>query len=151
MKEAVVSKGPKVQIIDSEIPKPGPNQVVTKVVVSGCNPKDWKRADMMPDDAAPVNQGDDISGVVHAVGENVSEFKPGDRVAAFHEMMKPGGSWAEYALSWAHTTFYLPKNTSFEGQSPSFPVCVPALQMWRGGYRARATMSEGPIRVSSDG
>ncbi|KAK4953046.1 hypothetical protein LTR10_008751 [Elasticomyces elasticus] len=114
MKEAVVSRGPKVQIIDSEIPKPGPNQVVTKVVVSGCNPKDWKRADMMPDDAAPVNQGDDIAGIVHAVGENVSEFKPGDRVAAFHEMMKPGGSWAEYALSWAHTTFYLPKNTSFE-------------------------------------
>ncbi|TKA62095.1 hypothetical protein B0A55_11835 [Friedmanniomyces simplex] len=113
MKEAVVSKGPKVQIIDSEIPRPGPNQVVTKVVVSGCNPKDWKRPEFMPD-APPVNQGDDIAGIVHEVGENVSEFKPGDRVAAFHEMMKPGGSYAEYALSWAYTTFYLPKNTSFE-------------------------------------
>ncbi|KAK3065918.1 hypothetical protein LTR53_017889 [Teratosphaeriaceae sp. CCFEE 6253] len=116
MKEAVVAKGPKVQIINSEIPTPGPNQVVTKVVFSGCNPKDWKRPEFMPD-AAPVNQGDDISGIVHAVGANVSEFKPGDRVAAFHEMMKPGGSYAEYALSWAHTTFYLPKNTSFEGKS----------------------------------
>ena len=41
MKEAVVSAGPKVEIIDSPIPRPGPNQVVTKVVFSGCNPKDW--------------------------------------------------------------------------------------------------------------
>lgn len=41
MKEAVVSKGTKIKVIDSEIPEPGPNQVVTKVVVSGCNPKDW--------------------------------------------------------------------------------------------------------------
>ena len=68
----------------------------------------------MPD-KPPTNQGDDISGVVHEVGEGVSEFKKGDRVAAFHEMMKPGGSYAEYALSWASTTFKLPPNTSFEG------------------------------------
>ncbi|KAK4539409.1 hypothetical protein LTR36_010972 [Oleoguttula mirabilis] len=113
MKEAVVSAGPKVQIIDSPIPTPGPYQVVTKVVFSGCNPKDWKRPENMPNHP-PTNQGDDISGIVHAVGAHVSEFKPGDRVAAFHEMMAPGGSYAEYALSWAHTTFPLPPNTSFE-------------------------------------
>lgn len=62
----------------------------------------------------PVNQGDDISGIVHAVGEHVSEFKPGDRVIAFHEMQEPGGSYAEYALSWAHTTVHLPKHVSFQ-------------------------------------
>jgi D-arabinose 1-dehydrogenase-like Zn-dependent alcohol dehydrogenase len=41
MKEAIVSKGPKVEILDSPIPEPGPEQVVIKVVVSGSNPKDW--------------------------------------------------------------------------------------------------------------
>ena len=41
MKEAVVAKGPKVTIRDVPIPKAGPNQVVTKVVFSGSNPKDW--------------------------------------------------------------------------------------------------------------
>lgn len=65
----------------------------------------------MPD----VNQGDDIAGFVVEVGEGVSEFKPGDRVAAFHEMTKPGGSYAEYALSWAYTTFPLAPHVSFEG------------------------------------
>ena len=62
-----------------------------------------------------MNQGDDISGVVHEVGKDVVEFKKGDRVAAFHEMFTPGGSYAEYALSWDHTTFHLPDTTSFEG------------------------------------
>lgn len=66
-----------------------------------------------------TNQGDDISGIVHEVGENVVEFKKGDRVAAFHEMMMPGGSYAEYAVSWKHTTFFLPKDISFERKHPS--------------------------------
>ena len=70
----------------------------------------------MPD-KEPVNQGDDISGIVHEVGEGVTEFKKGDRVAAFHEMLSPGGSYAEYAISWASTTFALPPQTTFEGPS----------------------------------
>ncbi|KAF5010159.1 hypothetical protein FDECE_3652 [Fusarium decemcellulare] len=113
MKEAIVSRGPKVQIIDSPIPKAGPGQVVTKVIFSGSNPKDWKRPEYWGA-RGTSNQGDDISGIVHEVGEGVSEFKPGDRVAAFHEMKQPGGSYAEYGVSWAYTTFHLPNNTSFQ-------------------------------------
>ncbi|KAF2773346.1 GroES-like protein [Teratosphaeria nubilosa] len=113
MKEAKVNKGTTVEIVDSPIPTPGPTQILTKVVYSGCNPKDWKRAETFPD-KHPFNQGDDISGIVHAVGSAVSEFKPRDRVIAFHEMMSHGGSWAEYALSDAHATTYLPRNITFE-------------------------------------
>ena len=112
MKEAIVQPDLKVNIIDSEIPIPKDDEVVVKVVVSGSNPKDWKIPQWY--DKAH-NSGDDIAGVVHQVGRNVYEFKPGDRVAAFHEMMKPGGSFAEYAVSPAHTTFHIPKHTSFEG------------------------------------
>ena len=113
MKEALVSAGPKVEIIDSPVPVPEPDQVVTKVVVSGSNPKDWKRPQWT---GKTANQGDDIAGVVHSVGSNVVEFKRGDRVAAFHQMMAPGGSYAEYAVSWDHATFHIPKKTTFEGQ-----------------------------------
>lgn len=42
MKEAFVTTGPKVNIVDSEVPKAGKDQVVIKVVFSGSNPKDWK-------------------------------------------------------------------------------------------------------------
>lgn len=65
----------------------------------------------------PLNQGDDIAGYVHEVGFDVYEFKPGDRVAAFHEMMKPYGSYGEFAVAEQHTTFHIPKETSFEGTS----------------------------------
>lgn len=62
-----------------------------------------------------MNHGDDIAGVVHSVGENVSEFKPGDRVAALHELVAPHGAYAEYAMAPAYTTFHIPTQTSFEG------------------------------------
>ena len=63
-----------------------------------------------------INSGDDIAGVVDQVGENVYEFKPGDRVGAFHEMMTSHGSYAEYAIAWQHTTFHIPKHITFEGE-----------------------------------
>ena len=116
MKEAIVSAGPKVEIVDSPIPIPGPDQVVTKVVVSGSNPKDWKRPQFSD---VSLNTGDDIAGVVHSVGSNVVEFSRGDRVAAFHQMGDPGGSYAEYAVSYDHATFHIPKKTSFEGRHSS--------------------------------
>ncbi|KAF2737653.1 GroES-like protein [Polyplosphaeria fusca] len=111
-KEAIVSKGPVVKIVNSAIPEPGPDQLVIKVVVSGSNPKDWKIPNWVPDYVA--NSGDDIAGIVHSVGSNVWEFKPGDRVASFHEMLTPGGSFAEYAVGWQHTTFHIPTKVSFE-------------------------------------
>ncbi|KAI1309916.1 GroES-like protein [Xylaria venustula] len=120
MKEAVVSKGPKVEIIDSPIPKPGPEQVVIKVVVSGSNPKDWKLPVWQ---GTTLNQGDDIAGIVHEVGEGVYEFKPGDRVAAFHEMLTPHGSYAEYSLAWQHTTFHIPEHTTFE-EAAAIPLAA---------------------------
>jgi NADPH2:quinone reductase len=110
MKEAIVAKGPKVSLHDVPIPTLTPDQVLIRVIYSGSNPKDWKR----PDIGEPHNSGDDIAGTIEAVGENVTEFKRGDRVAAFHEIMAPHGSFAEYAIAWAHTTFHLPQKTSFE-------------------------------------
>lgn len=41
MKEAIVSSGPEVEIVDSPIPKAGPGQVVTKIAFAASNPKDW--------------------------------------------------------------------------------------------------------------
>lgn len=61
-----------------------------------------------------VNQGDDIAGIVHTTGKNVTNFKPGDRVAAFHEMLTPHGAFAEYAVAPENTTFHIPPSVSFE-------------------------------------
>ncbi|KAG9248752.1 zinc-binding oxidoreductase-like protein ToxD [Calycina marina] len=110
MKEAIVAKGNKVTIHEVPIPKPAAGQVLIKVIFSGSNPKDWKLPYMIP----PHNSGDDIAGTVEEAGANVVGFKKGDRVAAFHEITKPHGSFAEYAIAWAYTTFHLPAKISFE-------------------------------------
>ncbi|KAJ5301578.1 hypothetical protein PENANT_c002G10008 [Penicillium antarcticum] len=112
MKEAIIDKTVAVTIRDVDIPTPKPGQVLIKVVVSGTNPKDWKLPKWQPDNV--INQGDDIAGYVEAVGEGVQKFRKGDKVAAFHEMLSPYGSYAEYAIAWEHTTFHVTENTSFE-------------------------------------
>ncbi len=106
-------------IVDVPVPEPGPDQVLIKIAVSGTNPKDWKR----PEGGFAGNQGDDMAGVVAAVGANVTAFRPGDRVAAFHEMMQPHGSYAEYGLAWQHTTFHLPPGTTFE-EAATLPLAA---------------------------
>lgn len=114
MKQAFVDKETIVTIRDTEIPAPKEGQVLIRVVVSGTNPKDWKVPRWFPNNSA-TNEGDDIAGYIEAVGEDVVGFSKGDKVAAFHQMMTTDGSYAEYAIAPAHTTFHLPAKTSFEG------------------------------------
>ncbi|KAL2130832.1 hypothetical protein VTI74DRAFT_5875 [Chaetomium olivicolor] len=120
MKEALVSKGPTVKIVDSPVPEPNDDQVLVKVAVAGSNPKDWKLPEMRD---LTANSGDDLAGIVERVGANVFEFRPGDRVAAFHEITTGGGSYAEYALAPQHATFHIPKEISFE-EAAAIPLAA---------------------------
>jgi NADPH2:quinone reductase len=137
MKELINLASPEVttKIVDSPIPEPEAKQVLIKVVVSGSNPKDWKVPEFSlsykgSDDGSAmarskkgVNQGDDIAGIVEKVGADVIGFKKGDRVASFHEMAYPGGSYAEYALGWDWTTFHIPESISFE-EAATIPLAA---------------------------
>lgn len=116
----IVHEGPEAKIIDSPIPKPGPNDVLIKVVSAGANPKDWKVPEMY---GRPANGGDDIAGYVHEVGANISEFKQGDRVAAFHNVMTPGPGFADYGLAPANLTFHIPNETKFE-EAATIPLAA---------------------------
>ncbi|KAF2674157.1 GroES-like protein [Microthyrium microscopicum] len=114
MKEATIFPGTKVKINDVDFPTlPSPDHLIIKVIVAGSNPKDWAIAERVPG----INQGDDIAGIVHSVGDNVTNFRPGDRVASFHEMLTPHGCFAEYAVGLEATTFHIPPNVSFEEAS----------------------------------
>ena len=121
MKEAIVHPDAKVEIIDVPIPVPKSDEVLVKVAVSGSNPKDWKvpHWKLLP----PHNSGDDIAGTIHAVGDSITEFHAGDRVAAFHVMFAPHGSFAEYAIAPANTTFHIPPSTTFE-ESSTIPLAA---------------------------
>jgi len=45
------------------------------------------------------NTGDDGAGIVEAVGDKVSDFSKGDRVAGFHEMGSPGGTYGNHRIT----------------------------------------------------
>ncbi|KAI1463570.1 GroES-like protein [Daldinia caldariorum] len=112
MKEVIIQPSlDAFEVIESPIPTPKDKFIVIKVVVSGSNPKDWKHPYW---NGTPFNTGDDIAGIVHSVGKDVYEFKPGDRVCAYHEAMNVNGSFAEYATAPDWATFHLPHNVSFE-------------------------------------
>lgn len=70
-------------------------------------------------------EGNDVAGTISAVGPDVTEFKPGDRVAAFTKMMSDAkyGAYQEYSIALATCTFPLGPNTSFEDAS-TLPLAV---------------------------
>jgi NADPH:quinone reductase-like Zn-dependent oxidoreductase len=111
MKEAIVAPDISVSFIDSPIPTPGPRQILVKVIVAGTNPKDWKFPKFTNN---AHNSGDDVAGIVEAVGDSVCEFRKGDRVAGMHCFPRPHGAYAEYAILSEHLTFHIPNNVTFE-------------------------------------
>ena len=65
------------------VPSPAEKEVLIQNVAVASNPKDYKLPD---DDEYAFIEGNDTAGYITAVGEGVTEFKPGDRVAAFTKM-----------------------------------------------------------------
>ncbi|KUJ69792.1 NADPH:quinone reductase [Streptomyces albus subsp. albus] len=91
--------GPDVlELVEIERPAPGPGQVLVRVRAAGVNPADWKiRSGMVRRFGdPPFTLGLDLCGVVAAVGERVTRFRPGDEVYGF--AFPPHGSYAAYAV-----------------------------------------------------
>jgi NADPH2:quinone reductase len=79
-----------------EIPTPQPQagEVLVKIAATGVNFIDiYYRLGQYPVQL-PYTPGNEASGIVEAVGEGVTEFKPGDQVAHCDKM----GSYAEYQV-----------------------------------------------------
>jgi NADPH2:quinone reductase len=68
--------------VDVELPSPGPGQINIKQTAVGLNFLDiYQRSGLYTGDAFPVTLGNEGAGVVSAVGQGVSDFIVGDRVA----------------------------------------------------------------------
>lgn len=80
-------------LADLPIPEPGPTDVVVRIAASGVNFIDVYFRTGLYKAPPPIAIGNEAAGVVHAVGAEVTEFAPGDRVA--YAMAR--GSYAEYA------------------------------------------------------
>ena len=67
------------ELRDRDIREPGAGEVRVRVAVSGVNPTDWKSRANGPV-TSPKVPNQDGSGVVDAVGPDVTDLAPGDRV-----------------------------------------------------------------------
>lgn len=100
---------------DLPIPEPGPGEVVVEVWASGTNPVDAKirQAGRWAGISPPAVLGYDVSGVVHAVGQGVKEFTPGDAVYYTPEIFGNAmGSYAEFNRVPAAIVAAKPRNLS---------------------------------------
>jgi len=93
-------------------PAPGPNQVVVRVHAAGVNPVEtYIRAGTYAyRPPLPYTPGGDAAGVIAAVGEHVTRWKPGDRVYTAGTV---SGAYAQLALCSVDQVHPLPPAISF--------------------------------------
>ena len=133
-------------LVEREVPQPGPGEVRVRVVVSGVNPTDWKArtggtyGDGLPFPEITPNQ--DGAGVVDAVGEGVDTLHAGDRVWLYMAAAsRPTGTAQEFTVVPAERAVPLPEGTTFDvGAS----LGVPAMT----AHRALTTHEDGLSRLA---
>jgi NADPH:quinone reductase-like Zn-dependent oxidoreductase len=120
MKAITMSKygGPDVMSLEAmPKPKPGPDDILIQVHAAGLNPVDWKirkgdlKAVLSFD--MPMIMGNELSGVVEAVGTKVSAFKPGDEVYTRVDN-EHASAFAEFSVVDHSLVALKPKNISFD-------------------------------------
>ncbi|KAJ6789294.1 hypothetical protein PWT90_10176 [Aphanocladium album] len=116
--------------ITRPIPVPGSQEVLVQNHAVGLNPHDRKIRDLgaiVPIEFFPYITGNDVAGVVHAVGDEVTNVKVGDRVftqaaSSSHDT----SGLQEYTLTSATLLGKIPDTLSFE-EAATLPVCVPSV------------------------
>ena len=128
-----------------DVPEPqaGAGQVLIDIKAAGVNPVDTyirtgQYASLPP---LPYTPGSDAAGLVSAVGSDVSEFKPGDRVYISGTAEgRAHGSYAQKAVCTVDQVHHLPSHVTFaEGAG----VGVPYVTAWRALFdKGRAAPGE---------
>jgi len=121
------------EIMQLPMPQVSPDDVLIQVAYAGVNPADWKFREgysrQFFNIEFPFVIGFDASGIVTAVGENVSSFKPGDRVfTPSNQGQGQNGSYAEYLVASECRVAHVPENLSLEAAG-AMPVA--ALTGWQ--------------------
>ncbi len=124
--------GPEVQeFVELPMPVAGPSELLVKVHSAGVNPVDHKIregmfAQMMPREL-PSEFGSEVSGVVEAVGQDVTGFAVGDEV--FGAPAPGHGAFSEYTVTTASVTAKKPTHVSFDDAAT---LVVAAATAWDG-------------------
>ena len=117
--------GPEKLVFEADVPDPTvrADSVLIKTVATSVNPIDWKvRSGARQKDfplSFPAILGRDVSGVVLAVGSEVRNLKPGDRVVAFSN-----ATYAELVAVVGSLVTHLP-----DGADPTHAAAIPLIAL----------------------
>ncbi|HBH44778.1 NAD(P)H-quinone oxidoreductase [Hyphomonas atlantica corrig.] len=122
MKAVIAEDGQPLTLGDFEKPALNSGEVLVKVAASGLNRADLvqRRGAYPPPKGASPIMGLEITGTIVEIGEGVSRFKTGDRVAA----LLAGGGYAEYAAVDEGSLFPVP-----DGMDMVNAACFPEALM----------------------
>ena len=100
------------------IPKPKRNEVLIKISYAGINRPDvlQRSGSYLPPPGASDLPGLEASGIIFAIGKNVTNWDVGDEVCA----LLPGGGYAEYAVTQASHCLPVPTGMSLK-QAAALP------------------------------
>jgi NADPH:quinone reductase-like Zn-dependent oxidoreductase len=142
--------GPPDGLALKDVPKPTPkdDELLIRIHASSINSWDWEVLNGIPfinrlmfglfrPKTTKQILGADIAGVVEAVGQNVSRFRPGDEV--FGDLWDQFGGFAEYACAPETALELKPEKLTFEEAAAVPQAGVLALQ----GLRKRGELKRG--------
>ena len=106
------------QLGDVDMPSPGSGQILIKVMNSSVNRPDiiQREGNYPPPPGDSEILGLEVAGVVESIGDDVTRFKPGDRVVA----LVGGGGYAEYAVALENHSMLIPESLNF-----AQAACIP--------------------------
>lgn len=129
MRVAMYYSNKDIRLKEIPTPKPGPGEMLIKVMVSGICGSDvmeWYR-----DGKTPLVLGHEIAGEIVEVGEGVKQYRIGDRVSASHHV--PCNT-CHYCLRGHHTVCDTLRKTKFIPGGFSEYVLLPPINVDRGVY-----------------
>ena len=127
----ILRYGPPNVITNDDVPRPQPTagQLLVRVKAAGVG--NWDaliREGKIQLESLPLILGAELSGIVEAIGPQVSEFKPGDEVYGGTNE-KFSGAYAEYALASTRRISHKPKSLNFVEAASTPVVSITAWQM----------------------
>jgi L-iditol 2-dehydrogenase len=129
MRAAIYHSNRDVRVTELPVPSIGPGEALLRIESSGICGSDvveWYRKRR-----APLVLGHEVAGVLEAVGEGVTRFKPGDRVVAAHHV--PCNT-CRYCLAGHESTCDTLRTTTFDPGGFCEKVRLPAINVDRGVF-----------------
>ncbi|KZV63262.1 GroES-like protein [Peniophora sp. CONT] len=122
----ITAKGARMTVGKRLVPKPGAGQVIVNNIAVAINPVDvyiQKFGLFVKDEDLPAVCGNDASGEVCALGEDVQGWSIGDKVLYNCHMANDRYTFQEYTLVDAARMALVPSSITFE-QAATIPLCL---------------------------